>query len=148
VADPRDLPLLLASDRFATDGERFPLDRVRMQKGVFLLEMRGRAEWRELFDFNPYNWGPYSRDLATAVSGLIAHDMLKSEDTGGRYRAYKTTPLGDQWLDNRVVPGLAASDLNFVRSIRTFLTARSFNDVLRDVYAAYPDYAVASQFKS
>ena len=43
--DERLLPLLLASDRCASPDEAEPLDRLRMQKGVFLLAMRGRPEW-------------------------------------------------------------------------------------------------------
>ena len=39
--DRRALPLLLASARSIEADETEPLDRLRMQKGVFLLEQRG-----------------------------------------------------------------------------------------------------------
>src|SRR5262249_30104921 len=49
MEDRRALPLLLASDRFASGEEREPLDRLRMQKGVFLLQMRGPTRWGQSF---------------------------------------------------------------------------------------------------
>jgi uncharacterized protein YwgA len=69
IVDRHLLPLLLASERFATDEETEPLDRIRVQKGVFLLEQRGPSSWRSLYTFSPYDWGPFSRDLAQELVG-------------------------------------------------------------------------------
>lgn len=46
-----DLPLLLASDEARSGDEPFPLDRIRMQKAVFLLTQRGSAAWATLYRY-------------------------------------------------------------------------------------------------
>ena len=46
------IPLLLASEQFAAEHELEPLDRLRMQKGVFLLMERGPESWRDLYSFS------------------------------------------------------------------------------------------------
>lgn len=140
------LPLLLASTRFAAGDESQPLDRVRMQKGVFLLQMRGSEAWRGLFDFEPYDWGPYSRQLSSSVSHLLVDGMLEQDQqTSSGYSAYRTTPAGERAVSD-LEGQLSPSELEFIRAVRRFVTTRSFNQLLRDVYAAHPEYATASRF--
>ena len=139
---PSDLPLLLASETFASDDEPQPLDRLRMQKGVFLLEMGGPGLWR-LFDFEPYNWGPYSRGLASTVNKLVEDDMLaKVSVPRARYHAYRTTAHGE----GAITVDLSSAEEDFIRRVRAFVTSRSFAQLLRDVYAAHPEYATRSLF--
>jgi uncharacterized protein YwgA len=143
---PRDLPLLLASSRFASDEETEPLDRIRMQKGVFLAQMGGPNEWRELFDYEPYDWGPYSRALASALSGLRREELLEVEPVPqSRYATYRATARGERLVDE-LADALDESQVDFIRRVRQFVTTRSFNRLLRDVYAAYPGMATASRF--
>ena len=140
-----DLPLLLASERFDGDttGSQ-PLDRLRMQKGVFLLEMRGPPSWRDLFDFGPYDWGPYSRDLASTVEHLVAEGCLEKDRLPRRrYHAYRTTSLGEESISEQLNP----REERFVAKVRDFVTSRSFAQLLRDVYAAHPEYASRSRFR-
>jgi uncharacterized protein YwgA len=147
AVDRAALPLLLASDRFAPGSEREPLDRLRMQKGVFLLQMRGRQEWAELFPFEPYDWGPFSRELANAVTRLLGLGLLEKESLPNRrYGRYRTTAAGERVVDQAAVE-LTPEEHNFIASVRRLLTERSFTQLLRDVYAAYPDYAVNSRFQ-
>lgn len=144
--EPWHLPLLLASRRFASADESQPLDRVRLQKGVFLIEKRGPAEWERFFDFVPYNWGPYSRVLQSTVDQLLAAELMTATVfAGSRYPAISASPLGERALD-AVVGEIAAPYLQFVEQIRAFVTTRTFTRLLRDVYAAYPEYAMNSQF--
>ena len=94
--EPRDLPLLLASARFASEEEREPLDRIRMQKAIFLLEMQGPPAWRDAFEFSPYDWGPYSRVLTTTVNSLLADRLLEQTPVPHRrYSGYRSTEEGE-----------------------------------------------------
>ena len=144
--DRRLLPLLLASDRLADQAESEPLDRLRMQKGVFLLTMRGPEEWNGLFNFTPYDWGPYSFDLASTIEGLLAEGKLVKEAfPGRRYMRYRTSEAGERLIDelaDEVSPGAQ----NFVQATRSYVSSRSFARLLREVYKAYPAFAVNSRF--
>jgi len=141
------IPLLLASASAVTDRETEPLDRLRMQKAAFLIDMRGPESWRHLYDFRPYNWGPYSGVLTADLDSLIKRNLMATVNTGRRHDGYVTTLAGESEVDNGTASGaIAASDLKFVQSVRRYVTTRSFSQLLRDVYDAYPDYAVRSRF--
>jgi uncharacterized protein len=143
--DRRTLPLTLASQRFAGEMETQPLDRLRMQKGVFLLEMRGSPGWRHLYSFEPYSWGPYSSALARELQNLTAEDLLDVDTGGARHDRYRTSASGESWLESQVSL-LSSLELDFIKSVREFVTTRRFSSLLRDVYAAYPEFAVRSRF--
>ena len=147
VVERSHLPLLLASKQFAAADESEPLDRLRMQKGVFLLEMRGPASWKSLYSFQPYDWGPYSRELQSDLASLMSEDLLEKEDFPlRRYMQYRTTLFGEHQIAASV-RDLPRNHRNFVESVRRFVTTRSFTQLLRDVYAEYPQFAVNSRFQ-
>lgn len=145
MATRRLLPLLLASDRFRREDEPEPLDRIRMQKGVFLLSQRGRADWQRLYRYTPYDWGPYSGSLADDLDDLVAKGLMEYERIPGRrYGRYRTTAEGEKVVDQFNIDEKA---LRFVGKVRLFVTERSFTRLLKDVYKAFPEYAVRSRFK-
>lgn len=117
-----------------------------MQKGIFLLAMRGPAGWRHHYTYVPYDWGPYSVELARDVDELLQEDLLEREEWEHKqYRAYRTTALGERAI-NKVTAQLTDEQMRFVAKVRRFVTTRSFSELLRDVYAAYPEYATRSRF--
>jgi uncharacterized protein YwgA len=118
-----------------------------MQKGVFLLEMRGPAPWHDLYSFHPYDWGPYSRQLQADLGTLLAEELMeKAEYPSRRYRQYQTTALGERKIED-VLASMPTNHNQFVRNVRRFVTTRSFTRLLRDVYAEYPQFAVNSRFQ-
>jgi uncharacterized protein len=142
----RKLAQLILSDLAAEPGEPYPLDRIRMQKAVFLLVQRGKSDWRTLYRFEPYNWGPYSSQLASDIRGLVREGLLEIEQApGSRYGRYRTTHRGE--MEARTAwEGLGTPEREFIRSVRAYVTHKSFTQLLREVYAAYPDFATASRF--
>lgn len=142
-----DVPVLLASTLTAPSGdEAFPLDRVRMQKAAFLMVQRGTDAWKGLYSYQPYDWGPYSRELTHDVEAHLAAGRLRVEQVqGARYGRYTTTNLGEA-VANTVWEDLDPPQRTFIAQIRRYVTSRSFAQLLREVYAAYPAYATASRF--
>ena len=58
-------------------GDRYGLDRIRIMKGMFLFAESGFPKPGERYEFQPYDWGPFSRDVyqdleALQVAGLVA----------------------------------------------------------------------------
>ncbi len=143
---PTDLPELLASSWAAPKSETFPLDRIRMQKAIFLATQRGPEDWKPLYHYEPYNWGPYSSTLANDVRSLMAGGLMMVQPVAGSsYGTYRTTPAGDAHT-RPIWDSLPPEHQQFLRNVRAYVTGKSFNSLLKEVYAAYPAFAVKSQF--
>jgi len=143
--DRVDLPLLLTSDLVGDRG-KFPLDPVRMQKAIFLLTQRGSDSWQHFYSYRPYNWGPYSGQLSADLDVLQATDQLVAEPfPGSQYGSFRATALAESRAREAWDTCSPAEKL-FLRAVRGYVTSKSFNALLREVYAAYPQYASKSLF--
>ncbi len=120
------------------------LDPVRIQKGMFLLSERGPA--RGIYDFHAYDWGPFSSTIYTDLTMLTAVGELEESKVPGRtWSTYRVTARGhERALAAATQAGEIAT--GWLKQAREFLTTRSFAQLLRDVYALYPDMAVNSRF--
>lgn len=142
-----ELVLLLTSDLVAADEEVEPLDRLRLQKAVFLLEQEGPQGWRDFYDFVPWHWGPFSRELSNAVRGLLHDGLLEPEYAPGRsYPGYRTTRQGEHRAE-QAWRSLTQERRDFIGRVRRYVTSRSFNRLLREIYTKYPTYATRSKFQ-
>lgn len=138
------LPLLLCSRQAATADGQHPLDRIRMQKAVFLLTRRGALGWRELYAYKPYDWGPYCRDLVDDLDALAAQGLVRvSQSMGTKYGPYVLTEQG-QALADASWRALRSEEQSFLTTVRGYVTSKDFNGLLREVYAEYPEYASES----
>jgi uncharacterized protein YwgA len=137
---------MLMSQLAGNPGEPYPLDRIRAQKAVFLLTRRGSEAWKTLYNYQPYNWGPYSSQLASDLDRLVRLNCLEvAEVPGSRYGRYRTT-IGGEDRAQQIWTGLKPSESEFIRSVRAYVTHRSFTELLREVYAEYPEFASVSYF--
>jgi uncharacterized protein len=142
-----DLALLTVSPLAAAPGEQYPLDRIRIQKLLFLLTRRGSPSWRSLYNYIPYNWGPYSSQLTFDIGDLVRRGLIERDDSASRYDQYRTTVEGEARA-REIWSSLTPPEQAFIRSVRAYVTHRSFTQLLREVYAEYPEFATASQFSS
>jgi hypothetical protein len=142
-----DLPILLASQHASlTETESEPLDRIRMQKGIFLLEMKGPTAWQQFYKFSPYDWGPFSRALMGDLDLLVNSALLEKRPVpNARYHSYGTTTRGEKKA-GELWAGLSQPERVFISAVRHFVTSRSFSRLLRDIYAEFPAFAVRSRF--
>lgn len=136
----QDVVLLIAD---GADGS-FPLDPIRLMKACFLVSQRGTDAERSLFDFQPYDYGPFDSDVYRSRDALIARGLL-TVDREHRHGAYNLTEAGAERVGNlRAAIGDAAAD--WFRDLGRYVTSRSFTDLLDEVYAAYPDFATRSRY--
>jgi len=137
--------LLLLLDRAALEAQGpEELDPVRIQKGIFVLSKRGPA--RDLYDFQAYDWGPFSSAIYADLSALTRRGYLSEEKVPGRtWSTYRVTARGHQRA-TAAAARVGQIATAWLRQTREFLTTRSFAQLLRDVYAMYPEYAVNSRF--
>ncbi|MCU1588881.1 MAG: restriction modification system specificity protein [Frankiales bacterium] len=140
------LPLLLCASQTGQADGAYPLDRIRMQKAVFLLTLRGSARWNGLYPYRAYDWGPYCRELVDDLRGLAATGLMRTSATAGsRYGRYMLTEQGQQAADE-VWESLPPDEQEFLTTVRAYVTSKDFNALLREVYAAYPEYATESRW--
>jgi uncharacterized protein YwgA len=124
----------------------------RLQKLVFLAQNGGLDDdpipdekGFELFDFDPYNYGPFSKELAQAVDDLADEGLIE--------KSTARTSSGNSREDYRIDPMRegAASDLISEEQERLLWSVkRLYNDtplfkLLNEVYADYPSYAENSE---
>jgi uncharacterized protein len=138
---PRDWLLLLF------DGAQRPLDRVRIQKSLFLFAERSKALGSEKYEFVPYHYGPFSFDIYPDLDQLVGRGLLRLElgapSTSPRYSLTAAGARAVEDLRGSVPP----ERLDLLRSLRDWVTERSFRTLLNDVYRLYPRFAVNSVFQ-
>ena len=122
----------------------YPLDPIRLMKAAFIVSQRGPEDSRGLFAFRPYDYGPFDSTVYQARDNLLAGGLLASAPAG-RYDAYSLTPEGRiaaEELERRVGEDVYA----WLREVGGYVTSRSFSRLLREIYAAFPEYAARSIF--
>jgi uncharacterized protein YwgA len=126
------------------------LEPVRVQKALFLLAKEGGLPREERYAFVPYNYGPMSRAIYRDVERLEEEGIVvRSPVPGSGRSAVRLTPRGAErarWLD-RVAAHAHPTSREALRRIRADVERRSFADLLRTIYARYPEYAARSVFR-
>lgn len=87
----------------AADGEI--VSRVRLQKIAYLLQRLG---WESGFSFEYRHYGPYSRDLETAVLDATAFDLITEEfghrvSDGARYSIFRLKQSQKEPAEGKVI---------------------------------------------
>jgi hypothetical protein len=136
--DRQDIMLLIAD---GADGP-YPLDPIRLMKGCFIVDQIGPAEWGHLFDFEPYDYGPFDSSVYRARDALVGKDLLLRQPAG-RYSQYEITEAGRERAAE-IAAGLDEPIAQWLRSIGHWVTSKSFTDLLREIYERFPDYATKS----
>src|SRR5437870_4588129 len=135
-----DIVLLLAD---GAEGP-YPFDPVRLMKSAFLVSQRGRPEWKPLFNFEAYDYGPFDRSVYDVRDRLIYDDLL--EVIPGRYDRYRLTAAGEDRVSK--LKEAFGEDADWIRRIGRYVTTRSFAVLLNEVYDAHPEFAVRSRFRT
>ncbi len=127
----------------AADGA--PLEPVQLQKALFLLgKEMPKAVGRDYYRFSPYNYGPFDQ-LVYADAEALAKRGLVTIDTPRRWAEYAATPEGIQ-----AAKGLAAQVVDawdYLRKVVAWARSLTFQQLVRAIYAAYPDQRVNSVFR-
>ena len=130
----------------ALKGSPAGIDPVKIQKGKFLMAMEGGLPDNENYAFRPYLYGPMSSPIYSDVERLEAEGLIEGDVVPGyTWKRYKATAAGIDVARNL----LEDADPNGARKlfeIKRHVAAQRFPDLLRDVYAQYPQYATRSVF--
>ena len=146
------LPLALMH---AKDGE--PIEgRTRLQKMVFLLQKE--LEHREQFvgivptyEFIPYDYGPFSRDLYDDLDAMIdqqfVDDAEESLQSGKVKYIYEIEDNGQELVESEAKSLEDVHEvLNVAHEIKREYNDMLLSDLIEFVYSEYPDYAERSVY--
>ena len=122
----------------------YPIDPVRLMKGAFLVVERGRPEWKYLFDFQAYDYGPFDATVYDVRDTLIRRGLFRAR--AGRYEQYGLTDEGRE--EARRVGDAVGADADWIRSVGRHVSTRSFKQLLEEIYSAYPYFRARSVYRS
>ncbi len=115
-----------------------PVEPIQIMKGMFLFVME---TGEPLYGFGPYLYGPFSSDVYRDLDRLIAEGLVRAEPVPGQtWSVYTSTEMGrDRARDILArAPGNLVAQLE---SIKQYVMAVSFAELLRDIYRKYPRFA-------
>lgn len=124
------------------------LDPVRIQKSLFYFAQERGLPAAEKYHFEPYNYGPCSFDIYRDLEALEAERLVeRCPVLGQTWNRYGLTDLGLQKVA-KLVESASPKLVEGCRASRRRVTAVSFDQLLKEVYRAYPQYATRSLFSS
>ena len=121
---------------------------VQIQKALFLFGQEvGDSIGTEFYSFEPYDYGPFDAAIYVDLRRMTSVGHVRGEWSPGRsWKNYAITGLGRNAvlvLEHDADARLA----EFLGRTAVWVKGRSFSDLLRSVYAAYPEFAVNSVFR-
>ena len=136
--------LLLALSK-SPDGRMSP---VQIQKALFLFgQEAGGLIGTKFYSFKPYDYGPFDAAIYDDLRRMKNEGHVGEEWRPGRnWKDYMITEAGQNVASGLDKDGESRLT-EFLGRIVEWVKARSFSDLLRSVYAAYPDFAVNSVFR-
>ena len=121
---------------------------VQIQKTLFLFGQEvGRSLGPGFYSFEPYDYGPFDAAIYVDLRRMASRGHIRGEWSPGRsWKNYTITGPGRKaarMLEHDADARLAA----FLERIVTWVRRRSFSNLLRSVYATYPEFAAKSVFR-
>jgi uncharacterized protein YwgA len=121
------------------------IEPIKLQKALFKFAKESGAPPTELYEFEPYNWGPCSFEIYEDIKDLRERGLVEAIPSGRGWNIYRLTSAGQE----REEEIRESSDPRLIKQMddaRQFVTDRNFMTLLTDVYEEYPEYAVNSLF--
>jgi uncharacterized protein YwgA len=147
VMKQRDWLLLFAAYEGAPDG----LDPIRFQKGLFLFARRTRVPARSKYRFEPYDYGPMSTGIYRDLDRLVGEGLLECVPVSGkrwsRYKPNKVTFCEGERILKQAEGEKLLDAARELFKIKQDVSSLGFNELLEQVYAEHPEYAVNSIFR-
>jgi hypothetical protein len=114
---------------------------------MFLME----AEAKQLvgpyfYKFVPYNYGPFDADVYHDLDDLAARGLVTGgSPTGRSWRMHAVTPVGVD-AAAKVKQTANAKAVRYLGDVVDWVSSMSFPQLVRAIYAKYPEYKANSVF--
>jgi hypothetical protein len=120
---------------------------VQIQKIFFLLDRNlGNRIGGPYFNFEPYHYGPFDKNVYKEVESLVMGEELTEHTSSKNYKTYSLTQVGfKKGLTANIQIG--ESEKKYIQEICLFVKSLSFEQLLRSIYNEYPEMKVNSVFQ-
>ena len=126
-----------------------PVSPVQLQKALFLLGenlTRDQIGTGSFFHFTPYDYGPFDSDVYAEAEQLERERLVQIETPAFSYRQYLATDDGRARAED-LKRQLSTDAAVYLEQVVTWVRSRSFNDLVRAIYQAYPHMKANSVFR-
>jgi uncharacterized protein len=129
----------------AADGRSF--SPVQLQKAVFLIDrnLRGVFESNSHFNFAPYDYGPFDREVYVEASALASNEFASIAKGASGYLEYAVTDKGLPRA-KELLQTLGEDQRAYVLSVVEWVRSLGFAKLVKSIYEAYPDMRANSVF--
>ena len=121
---------------------------VQLQKSVFLIgesKLPGLPTYS--YEFIPYNYGPFSLDVYSDADQLASEGMIGYMPVPARsWQKYALTQKGLRLSEEIETQG-SEKLVKYVKEVVSWVKSHTFSDLLRAIYAKYPEFRVNSVFQ-
>lgn len=118
---------------------------IQIQKTLFLInEKISKVRDWEIFNFIPYAYGPFDKEIYVFLSNLVKNDYIACAKFNN-YFEYKIIEKGLVKIKN-LVDSLPPNDYDYIQRIVNFTTTVSFRELVSAIYREYPEMKVNSIF--
>lgn len=139
--DKKDVVLI---GLYATNGKK--LTPVQVQKLFFLIDnnLEKFIDGRK-FDFQPYNYGPFDREVYVELEKLSREGMVYI-DKSGRWPTYQISGEGKEHIKSQF-ENLPKNVKDYLIELGKFVTELTFSQLVSSIYKAYPEMRANSVFQ-
>ncbi len=121
---------------------------VQLQKSLFLLSKSGLPGLpTDFYAFIPYNYGPFNPEIYADADKLADEGMVFSVLMPGRtWAKYVATSEGTKQAQDIAV-GTDSAVAEHLKNVVDWVKRLGFSDLLRAIYASFPEFRVNSVFQ-
>ena len=124
-----------------------PYTPVQVQKLVFLIQKKLPTILSSKFNFQPYDYGPFDKEVYEKLENLKSSGMIEiSKSIDNNWKLYSLTNeglvQGQEYL-NRLIE----SEQQTIKDLSIFVKKLSFSQLVSAVYKAYPEMKENSVFR-
>ena len=119
---------------------------VQVQKLFFLLEKNLLKLIKEpLFDFKPYNYGPFDKCVYESLEELANEELVELIHCNG-WQNYRLTKKGQERADV-LFDKLSDKEKKYIKATSEFVRRLSFSELISSIYKEYPEMKENSVFQ-
>src|SRR5262249_3878533 len=121
---------------------------VQIQKTLFLIDTEiPKLVGGPYFDFQPYDYGPFDKDVYDALEELTRGQLVEVDTAAGlRWRRYRLTDAGQE-KGMKALQSMARPARQYITDVSKFVRSLSFDQLVSAIYKAYPEMKVNSVFR-
>lgn len=135
--------VLAALSAAGRDDKYAPVD---VQKMFFLLDREASAfHGGPKFNFDPYDFGPFDKQVYEELEALKASDLIEIT-SNGRHKEFALTPTGKREAEG-ILQRFDAKLTDYMARLGHWVLDNDFSTIVSEIYKKYPEMKAKSVFR-